>query len=572
MKKIITLVFIILATVQFAIGQTATVSLADYTTIPGQVIIPVDYTNFVDIGAITLFIEYDQSVASYVSFTEGDISGVLVSTWQSSGSNYILGVSWSDVSGLTSSAGTLIELVFNYTGGSTALDFQSNCELGNLQGFVVPAIYTDGSISPDPNAVPVTIVSQLDITPASPPNNYVEVPVEANFSNVPNTGVGSFNFEIEYDNTILTFDQITETFEAGFTVNTLTNPARVSVVWTTTSSTSGSTINGLLFKMKFTYDGGNSDLSFVTSACEIADFEANQLSVVYTDGMVTQDPLTMTNIIIGSIETQAGTTIYLPVTVKDFTFVGSFDYCIGFNSQVLEFVELTNIHADIATGILYNAIMDNLTVAWSASTAGVTLTDNETLFEMKFNYSGSDQDVVFNEQSCSMSDYDTNPILAFYVSGEVTELPGSNATVKMDTILSPPLNNMLMPVEVTGFDNIGAITLQIEFDNTLLNYVSVVNIHSELSTNGSSLYNSVDNIFTYTWSVNIALGTGVDIPDNDKLFDIQFFYNTGTTNLNFVTQNCEIADFDAVQLNVFYGSGQVKSGAEVEIKAFLQGP
>lgn len=569
MKKITILLFVFLTVVRFSVGQTPTVSIDDHTAVPGSVTIPVEFTDFVNIGAITLYIEYDQNVASYVSYNPGAISNVIISTWQS-GSNYILGISWTDVAGLTSTGGTLIELVFNYTSGTTALNFQNNCELGNLQGDVVAALYSDGSISPDPNSVPITIIDQLNQTPQAPPNNYVEVPIDVNFSNVANGGVGSFNFEIEYDNTILTFDQITEPFEPGITVNTLTNPARVSIVWTTSSPTSGSSLNGTLLKMKFTYNGGNSDLTFVTSACEIADFIANPLSAIYTNGMVTQDPTTMTNIIINSTSAQAGAEVLLPVTVKNFNNVGAFDYVIDFNTQVLQFIELTSINPAITSGLLYNT-MGNLYISWTATNNGVTLSDNETLFVLKFSYSGTNTDVTFIEENCSMSDYDTDPINAYYVNGQITEISGGNVTVSLDTIVSPQQSYILMPVEVTGFTNVGAITLEINYQETLLQFDDIESIHNELTDHGSYLSNGGGGTYTFSWTVDGGNGQGINIDDNDKLFYIKLFYITGTADMQFNHSNCDISDWDAVSYNVSYSNGLVKGGVQVNLKVFLQG-
>ncbi|MCF8369914.1 MAG: cohesin domain-containing protein [Bacteroidales bacterium] len=570
MKKLIFPVLIIFAAIFYANGQTSTVSLDDYTLVPGQVNIPLDFTNFVDVGAITLYIEYDQSVVSYLSYIPGEIDNVVTNTYPS-GSKYILGISWIDIVSVPNISGTLITLVFDYTGGTTALDFQDPlCEIANQLGDVLPVLYYDGSIAPDANAVTVTLVDQLNVVPQAYPDNYVLIPLEVDFSQVP-LGVGAFNFEIEYDETILTFQELQNisTFVPGLTINVLSSPSRVALIWNATSA--GINLNGKMLDLKFTYNGGNTQLDFNSSACEIADFNAEVINAIYYNGLVTQDITTMTNIIIDSVGAIAGTQVSLPVTVRSFNNVGAFDFSIGFDSQVLEFVNLTNIHGDISSGILYNAITDELNVSWNASMGGVSLLDDEVLFDITFNYLGTDQDIVFNETNCSMSDWDANPILAYYDPGKITEIGGGPITIKMDTIISPQLSDVFMPVTATGLQNIGAITLQISFDNLLLNYITVENIYPDLTSQGSSLYNSVDGTFTFAWTINGSPSQGVDIPYNGKLFDIKYFYNTGTTDLHFVTQNCEVADVEAYQMTVSYGSGQIKNGGEVEIKAFLGG-
>ncbi|MBN3035382.1 MAG: hypothetical protein JW861_07325 [Bacteroidales bacterium] len=566
MKKTILFILLLITATQFARGQSATVSIGDYTADPGLVNIAIDVTNFVDVAAITLFIEYDPNVISYVSYTSTVITNVYTNAYPW-GSNYVLGISWAELTSINLSSGVLMELVFNYVGGTSALDFmESQCEIANSGGYVIPTVYTDGSIGPAA-AVPIVIVDQLNQVP-SPPN--LLVPIEVDFSGVPD-GVGSFNFEIEYDDAILLFQQILNPFEPGIAVNQLTNPPRIALAWNTSNPLSGSYLNGKLLDMEFEYLGGNTELTFITSACQVANFNAQVLNATYENGLITQDPATLTNIIIDSIGAAAGETINLPVTVTNFTNVGSFDYSIGFNSQFLAFVDVVNIHPSIQSGLIYNVLTDNLILAWNAVMSGVTLPDHTTLFEMQFNYSGTNQDVPFILPYCSMSDFDANPINAYYIDGKVTEIPGANATVCMTTVVAQIQTEVLMPITVTEFNNIGAITLEMTFNESDLTYIALENLHPELG-NGSHLYNCVNGLFSFSWTVDVAFGTGIDIPDNETLFEIRFLFKTDPADVLFNTQNCEVANYNALALNVFYCDGQVVSGIEVAVKAFLDGP
>jgi hypothetical protein len=128
-----------------------------------------------------------------------------------------------------------------------------------------------------------------------------------------------------------------------------------------------------------------------------------------------------------------------------------------------------------------------------------------------------------------------------------------------------------MPVVATGFLNVGAITLDMSFDPAMLQYSGIQTEHQELINNGSSYYNSVNGTFAYSWTVDVSLGHGVDIPYYDTLFNIVFYYVTGTAPVTFNLQKCDIADWDAVSYPVSYCNGLVKNGIEVDIKAFLQG-
>lgn len=566
MKRPFLLLLLLSITLHLARAQTATVSIADYTADPGSVNIPVEVTNFVDVGAITLFIEYDPNVITFQSYTSTVISNVFVNTYPS-GSNYILGISWAEINSINVSSGTLMELIFYYSGGYSDLNFlESYCEIANTGGYVIPTIYTDGSIGPA-TTVPIVIVDQLNQVP-SPPN--LLVAIEVDFSAVPD-GVGSFNFEIEFDDNIVSFQQLQNQFEPGIAVNVLSNPPRVALAWNTASPVSGSYLNGKLLDMEFVYLGGNGQLDFVPSACQVADYNAQVVNASYVNGIITQDPATLTNVIIDSIGAAAGETISLPVTVRNFTDIGAFDYFIGYNSIALQFNQLININPAIQSGLIYNAITDTIIVAWNATMAGVTLPYDAVLFELEFLYFGTDQDLVFYEQNCSMADFNANPINAYYVPGKVTEIPGTNPTLCMETVVAEVQTEALMPLNATGMTDVGAITLEIEFDDIMLNYISVENIHPELS-HGTGLYTCNSGLFTYSWTVDPFYGSGISIPDNESLFEIRFLFVSGPAVVTFNQENCEIADYNANELYIFYCDGLIVGGIETSIKVYLEGP
>jgi hypothetical protein len=572
MKKKYLILLLFTLSVQFVIGQTITVTIDDYEEEPGLVSIPVEVANFDNVGAITFFIEFDETVITYDSYTAGGIDGIVTNTIPST-NGYILGISWLDENGVTFD-GTLFTLNFNYLGGTSQLDFlASSCEITDVDVIPIPTVYFDGSISPSATAVPITLVDQIDIDPTLPGfPGYIDIPIEVEFADVPD-GVGSFNFEIAYNENLLAYQSLQYNHISidGVTINTLTSPARIAIIWN--ASTTPSSFDGTLLIMRFGYTGGNTELNFLPAASEIADFNAVVLNPIYDDGIVTQLSSTLPNIVIDSIGAAAGDVIEIPVTIRNPGTVvnyGALDFSIGFNSSVLEFVSLTDIHPSISIGIYYNAITDELNIAWSGGPVVFTETE-PLLFNLQFNYSGTDQDVFFKEENCSMADYDTNPINAFYIDGKVTEIPGGNTTVCMDTVVSPISSEILMPISVTEFDDVGAITLELTFDPLLLSYIAIETEHPLLLSEGSSFANSIGGIFSYSWTVNPAAIVGIDIPDDDVLFYIKFFYNTGPATLEFNTPVCEIANFATLPLNVFYCDGLVRSGIEADITLFLEG-
>lgn len=578
MNKIGTLLIICLMVSLGSRGQVASISLGDYTATPGGLVtVPVEFTDFDDVGAITLYIVYDQTVATLAS-NFGGIGNVVVNNVPYSGNQYVLGLSYAETTPVDGD-GIIINLVFNYIGGTTPLEFLTPiCEIANTLSQVLPAVYTNGSISSAVVPIPVDIVDQTGLTPVAPPNNYIDVPIWVDFSQAVGGAVGSFNFEIEYDNNLLGFQQILNPALSGITVNLLTNPSRIALIWN--ASTSGSGLIGNLLEMRFTYDGGNTELNFLTDACQIANFIAEVQEVSYSDGIIQQDPGTMPNVLIGTVEAEAGSPVTIPVTVENFGTIdwGALDYIIQFDPAVLSFTGLSGVSSKLSSGIIFNSTSNTVNVAWNGSLPDINFSDGELLFNLEFSYAGTNTIVSFDEQSCVMSDWDLNPIYAYYGPGGVNEIAGDNATVCMETVVGQQLNEVLMPVYVTGLNNVGvddgvgAITLEIEFDQSLVNFMEVIiDPASPLATDGSSLINSVGGLLSYSWTIYGNPSTGIYIPDGEKLFDIKFYYLSGTADITFNNANCEIADVNILPMDVFYCDGQIRPGIEMELKVYLEG-
>ena len=568
MKKIFSQLFFILLTIQVSTAQTGTAFIADYVEDPGTVFIDVDVANMDNVAAITLYVEYDPAVLTFIDCQSTLISSFYAQAYPSVNGNYYIGISYSEATG-TDLDGTLFTFEFNYSGGSSDLTFlEQSCEFATADAIVLPVVYTNGSISPD-FAIPVTLGDAIGLIPGT---DDIDIPITVDFSQV-TTGVGSFTLEIEYNENVVVFDQVLNVFEgqgSNLTVNLQSSPTRIALAWNA-SGGSGSFFQGNLLDLRFDYVSGNTDLTFLQPACEISNYNAEVQNVNYTNGSITQDPTSMPNIIINSVEAAAGP-IVIPVTVKNFDYIGAFDYAINFDPAVLQYTGLQNINSNISAGLLYNAVTGTLVTAWSATGPEVTLADDVLLFEIKFNYSGTDTQVAFDVENCSMSDYDTNPINALYIDGEVTELTAGNATLSMPQKIVQQQSVVDVPVEATGLSNVGAITLEIQFDPTKVIFLYMDGVHNELLDHGSFLQNSTSGLYTFAWTVNPSETQGVTIPNNENLFVLHYFYVNGVADLEFNTATCAIADFATTSINTTYIDGQLRGGIELPLKAMLQGP
>ncbi|RMD93527.1 MAG: hypothetical protein D6813_03985, partial [Calditrichaeota bacterium] len=138
-------------------AQTTTLSLPVMTATPGEnITVPLTVTNFNNIGAISLVINFDEVSLSYVT-TQNTASSINLVANATSGS---LSLAWFDASGsnpLNVGDGTLAELVFKYTGGTSDLLFDTaQSEIADAAGEVISVTFENGHIRP---AEGVTTVS-----------------------------------------------------------------------------------------------------------------------------------------------------------------------------------------------------------------------------------------------------------------------------------------------------------------------------------------------------------------------------------------------------------------------------
>ncbi len=118
---------------------------------------------------------------------------------------------------------------------------------------------------------------------------------------------------------------------------------------------------------------------------------------------------------------------------------------------------------------------------------------------------------------------------------------------------------VLVPVEVTDFDDIAAITLQIGIDTLKTRFLSVENIHPELAGGSviSNFVSSSSSIFIIWQSMVIAnIGTGT-------LFDLKLDYYEDEAELVF-GEICEIVLSDLTIVEAQLGDGIIHPALQIE--------
>jgi len=145
----------------------------------------------------------------------------------------------------------------------------------------------------------------------------------------------------------------------------------------------------------------------------------------------------------------------------------------------------------------------------------------------------------------------SKPILfALLVIILTIQVRSQSPTVSAGIVTAFAGDSVFVPINVSNFTNVGAITVKIQYDTTVLKWGKVMNWYGNMANNG--LVGRIGNQIIIAWDdIN-----GINISD-DKLLDLKFLYVNGQSSLVFNTPECEIADVNAVPLTVTYNDGQV---------------
>ncbi len=130
-----------------------------------------------------------------------------------------------------------------------------------------------------------------------------------------------------------------------------------------------------------------------------------------------------------------------------------------------------------------------------------------------------------------------------------------------------PSTEIVVPISVTGFNNIGSLSLHIDYDSRVISFTEAENIAPALSgimINDAAVSDTLNKIMAIWESYN-----PVSLTDGAHLFDIRFMYHSGSTGLVFNNTinhgiECEYTDAEGNPLNdlptsSYYVNGQVST-------------
>jgi len=449
----------------------------------------------------------------------------------------------------------------------------------------------------------------------SNPNTTIYVPL--NFQNMVN--IGAMDIRILFDNTKLTFVDVVNLSAdaAGTLANAVVingNISRVNISWLSMGTTGVNFTNGKFLDLKFNYIGGNTPLTFDIPECEVVDWDGNIINMTYTNVNITQA------VTIQSFTVSGGGSYCQGANGVSVNLSGS---QTGVNYQLKKNgSSFGNLVAGTGSALVWNNLLSgNYTVMAIGGGDSLLMNGNASVNELSSlpvsasitpsqNPVTAGNSVIFTALATNGG---SNPVYQWYVNNQpvgnnsntYTYIPTNNDEIKckvtsselcavnnpafsntVTMIVNQPLvasidlgdtiyaeNNSIIRVPV-NFHNmfyIGAIDLKIDFDSTVLSFITIDSMCAEANGTLYNITNKTGNIKTVNISWLSMGTTGVDMP-NGKFFDLVFLYKQGSTNLTYDLNMCEVANWDGDILNVNYTNTRVMPNTKpLNLVVYIEG-
>jgi len=509
--------------------------------------------NYNDIAGMGFSLSYDPALLSYtgieninsglVGFTEGG------STNNPNPGTIAIQYVHPTLQGVTlPNDAVLFEICFTAESCGTSDIATSNFiaqEFVNSNEEVVPATINSGSATVegcDQGGCPPTTDLFLTIpdTTVNPGDSFC-VPVEVcNF-----TDVQGMSFVIEYDTSLLQFDQFDNlnsnlpVFTVGGSVAN-PSPGRLTVTYAHPTLGSVTLDDGsVLMELCFTAlgEGVEADLEFTgdfMTPFEFIDSNEEDIPADSEEGEITFtgtfDGLTI------SAEGQnvtPGEEFCMAFTTQNFVDIQGMSFTITYDPDHLSYEEVTNTNSSMngftPGGNFFNPEPGIITVLWTEPTASsVDLADGSVLFEICFTALGADgscSEVDFDDMPTSIEITDSNEEIVENflddddvcvdddVAGQVQASIG-NANVEQGA-------SFCVPLTVDNFNNVTDFSFTIEYDETVLELDDVTDLTNSLAnfTSSGNIDTSTPGAIGISWDNS---GTPVTLPDDEQLLSLCF--------------------------------------------------
>ncbi|MBK7212799.1 MAG: hypothetical protein IPH88_05795 [Bacteroidales bacterium] len=260
-----------------------------------------------------------------------------------------------------------------------------------------------------------------------------------------------------------------------------------------------------------------------------------------------------------------GQSLTMPVTVTHFEDISSISLIFNYNPAVLTF-----------QGFVPNAAFNNFTVNGTSTPGrviiswyalyGITLPDNAHLVDLMFMNNGGTTSVTWDsgdEGSCEYAKYDNGaytvlndaPFSTYYRNGYISSPSAPLTWAPVITNATP--GSIGIPIKVNSFNDIGAISLTLEYDPAVMTYQNTYSANPVLNANGGWFVGIQDapagkKVVKISWTKTVMVPPipPVNLPDSSIIITLNFNYIAGTSLLSWIDdgESCEYADGNYIPL------------------------
>ena len=351
-----------------------------------------------------------------------------------------------------------------------------------------------------------------------------------------------FAFTLNWNPSVLQLDDVTfpsglAAFGNGQIDNGLSGQGLLGVNWSDPSCNGVNLADGVdLICMDFTSvgSGGVNSSIYVTGDLEPINVTtqcggSDNLGVNVSNGLVEICVPAGITISTGDYDVDPGDVICVPVEVQDFTDVESFSINVAWEQTILSYVNTDN---PALGGISFDESLSGfgyLCAQWTGA-APETLNDGTAVFEICFEATGApftcspisfpvslpcEQSVVTSESggfSVDINDQD----------GEVCMVNPSSLDIEISNANGSPGENVCVDFTVNNFVSLSDVSFTIEWDNTVLEYVELINPGTlpNFDSDSYSENNASIGVIGVEWESNSTFGNSM--PNGGNIFSLCF--------------------------------------------------
>jgi hypothetical protein len=381
-------------------SQNATATIGNVFSCAGDTVLaPVNVTDFINVGAMTIYIGYDTNAAKFLSLQ--NINSAIPGGISVNAVNGQIGIVYSNPNGFTITSGKLFDLRFRFPGDSTLLPFNPGTEIADPNLEIIPLDTFAGSIK-----ISIELISQPDSVQSYPDNDVI--------FRVTSLGIPDYQWQ--------------ENRSSGW--NNLQNNQYYSGVDNDTLT---------VHDVPLSYNGYTYRCLLSAGSC-----------IVISDTALLEVALAFPAATLGLTNSCPENEVLEPLFVGDFFDVIEFTFNISFDTANLTFQDLLNVHPEIMPGSLTTTPMPDppgVIIHWEYDTP-VSITSGK-LFDLEFSYKSLDHTLAF-ESGSEVLNSSFNPVDITLTNGQINQLAIPQITAQPDNDTVIENDDALFVVEALG--------------------------------------------------------------------------------------------------------------------------